>query len=300
MGDMPPKRPFPPPHLACALASALLLALGAGASCDRRPPPESSGTASQGAPRPPGAPPDEAPTAPTLGTEPLAPFEAEGEPNPSETAPATPQEPAPSVSPSARRAYRIAALGDSLTDARSGGGGYLRVVAEACPETVIDNYGKGGDMVNQMRRRFERDILPRVTERGYTHLVVYGGVNDLYSDETAGRTNDRIQEDLTAIYERAHASGMRVVAVTVSPWGGFTRYFIPRRAETTRQLNAWIAEQGAAERVDRVVDSYPLLSCGDPERLCPDYARPDGLHLNALGQERLGRALLETAFPDCK
>ncbi len=298
---MTPKRPFPPPHLACALASACLLSIGAGTSCDRQTT-QSSGTASQAEARTPNAPPNEAPPVPTLGAEPLAPFGADEAPENQEAEPGEPRQPAASssVAQRPRRAYRIAALGDSLTDARSGGGGYLRVVADACPETVIDNYGKGGDMVNQMRRRFERDILPRVAERGYTHLVVYGGVNDLYSDETAGRTNDRVQGDLTAIYERAHTSGMRVVAITVSPWGGFTRYFIPRRAETTRQLNAWIAEQGAAGRVDRVVDSYPLLSCGDPERICPDYARPDGLHLSSQGQERLGRALLETAFPDCK
>ena len=174
------------------------------------------------------------------------------------------------------------------------------MVTQACPETVVDNYGKGGDMVNQMRRRFERDLLPRLQERGYTDLVVYGGVNDLYSDETAGRTNARIQDDLTAIYERAHAHGMRVVAITVSPWGGFTRYFIPRRAETTRQLNGWITSQQSVGLVDRVVDSYPLLSCGDSERLCPEYARPDGLHLNPRGQELRGQALLERAFADCK
>lgn len=293
----------PPLHLACALISACALLLGAGASCDRQATPESSGTASKaenGSPKGSSARPSKAPSLPD---KPLAPFAPGSEPMSGEgqSPEAAPPRGAPTpATPATRRAYVIAALGDSLTDARSGGGGYLREVTKACPETVIDNYGKGGDMVNQMRRRFERELLPRVSERGYTHLIVYGGVNDLYSDETAGRTNDRIQEDLTAIYERAHASGMGVVAITVSPWGGFKRYFIPRRAETTRQLNGWIASQRQAGRVDRVVDSYPLLSCGDPEHLCPEYARPDGLHLNARGQELLGQALLEKAFPDCK
>lgn len=282
-----------PPHLACALTTVGLLVLGMGASCERRPPAE------------------EAPAPPRLEAKPTAPFTAEEDeaerksasPDSSNAAegpsPDSPENAEKEEASRPPRPFVIAALGDSLTDRRSGGGGYLDVVRAACPKTVIDNYGKGGDMVNQMRRRFEQEILPQARTRGYTHLVVYGGVNDLYSDQTAGRTNERIEADLTAIYRAARAEGLEIVAITVSPWGGFTRYFTPRRAETTRQLNRWILEQRSTGLVDVVVDSYPLLSCGDPERLCPDYARPDGLHLTPQGQQILGQALLEAAFTGC-
>jgi lysophospholipase L1-like esterase len=292
-----------PAHLACAITAALLLVLGTGASCERHGARKDPATE-------PAAQASAEPAAPTLSARPLTPFspseEAEKEsaqaaepapPKPGDESPAGATAPE-TVEPSGP--YVIAALGDSLTDRRSGGGGYLDVVRNACPKTVIDNYGKGGDMTNQMRRRFERDVLPVARERGYTHLVVYGGVNDLYSDETAGRSNERIEADLTAIYQAARGAGMRVVAITVSPWGGFSRYFTPRRAETTRLLNQWISRQTETGRVDRVVDSYPLLSCGTPEQLCPEYARPDGLHLTPQGQQILGQALLEGAFSRCE
>lgn len=266
-----------PQHLACALVSACVVMLAAAASCRRESVPEAAPSASSA----------------TTTSPPAATHEGNA-------AKEAPPEVSPPPSPAPRRRYVIAALGDSLTDKRSGGGGYLDVVAQACPRSVIDNFGKGGDMVNQMRRRFERDLLPLAARRGYTDLVLYGGVNDLYSDETAQRTNDRIQADLSAIYEQARAAGMRVIAITVSPWGGFTRYFNPRRAENTRRLNAWIADQLTSGAVDRVVDSYTLLSCGDAERLCPDYAQRDGLHLAAAGQRLLGQALLEAAFSDCE
>src|SRR6185295_4881792 len=54
---------------------------------------------------------------------------------------------ADSVAINASRAshhYVIAAIGDSLTDPRSHGGGYLEYLKERCPGLEIDNFGKGG------------------------------------------------------------------------------------------------------------------------------------------------------------
>jgi lysophospholipase L1-like esterase len=156
-------------------------------------------------------------------------------------------------------------------------------------------------MVNQMRRRLEETALsnPRDT---YTHVVVFGGVNDIYSDDTAGRTNDKIERDLTAMYAAIRAHGARVVAITVAPWGGFTRYFTPHRAESTRKLGRFILEQRERGRVDVAVDAYALLSCGDPDRLCERYdrARSDGLHFGKGGHDVLGQALYDAEFKACR
>jgi lysophospholipase L1-like esterase len=198
-------------------------------------------------------------------------------------------------------AYHIAALGDSLTDYRSHGGGFLRYLEKRCPKSRIANFGKGGDMVNQMRTRYHAQIeaAPAGT---YSHLIVFGGVNDLYSDLTAGRTVDKITEDLAAIYTSARSRGMRVVAVTVAPWGGFKRYYNARRAESTHALNTWIRDQAVRGRVEAVVDAYRLLSCGDPARLCDDFelVHKDGLHMNRRGHQALGAALHEAVFADCR
>jgi hypothetical protein len=216
-------------------------------------------------------------------------------------APTSPDRGPQAQEPQQRRTYVVAALGDSITDARSGGGGFLKVLRKACPQSQFLNFGKGGDMTNQMRRRFEQEILPRVGIDGINTLLVYGGVNDLYSDLTAGRTNDRIEGDLSSIYRSAQEKGLLVVAVTVSPWGGFTKYYNARRGQNTRLLNSWILGQVARGPVDRAVDSFAPLSCGDPDRLCPAYETNghDGLHPGVKGHEILGQKLLEEAFPDC-
>ncbi len=216
--------------------------------------------------------------------------------------PVTP--PAPNaVAPPARTPApcRVALIGDSLTDFRPGGGGYVRYLEKRCPLSTFTNFAKGGAMVNQMRaRQLEAGVSSEPSSR-FTHLVVFGGVNDLYSDETAGRTPAKIERDLGAMYAAGKALGLRVVALTVAPWGGFNRYFNERRAAATRELNAWILEQPAQKTVDVAVDVYPLLSCGVPTHLCPRFEPPfhDGLHFGALGHEALGRALYEAEFNTC-
>jgi len=192
----------------------------------------------------------------------------------------------------------VLVVGDSLSDPRVAGGAYVSEALRDCPATEILNRARGGWMVNQMRRDLER-ALPELGR--LSHAVVFGGVNDVYSDETAGRTPDKIIRDLERIYELAKGQGAQVIGVTIAPWGGFARYFNPKRAESTRVVNAWIRERAESGELHAVVDAYALLSCGDPERLCADYEPPfrDGLHFGPAGQKRLGEALAG-AFAPCR
>ncbi len=193
----------------------------------------------------------------------------------------------------------VLVLGDSLTDEKVGGGGFVRILRERCAKVTFDNRAKGGFMVNQIRKRLETEVLPE--GNSYSHAIVFGGVNDLYSDQTANRTLARIEADLTRIYADLKARGTDVVAITVSPWGDFKRWFTPERGQNTLTLNGWIQAQPAAGTLASAVDAYPLLSCGDPERLCPELAAPhkDGLHFGKLGHQKLAQALLAGPFHAC-
>lgn len=232
---------------------------------------------------------------------------------PDASAPAVAQPSRPVTSPEPTRgssgaprgsAYRVAAIGDSLTDPKSHGGAYLAWVAARCPESTFENFAKGGAMVNQMRRRLEQEVLPDPPDAWprYTHLVVFGGVNDVLSDQTAKRTPRLVARDLRAIFERAHARGLRAIAITMSPWGGFTKEWNPSRHAATLEINAWLRDQGRVGGVDHVVDAWALLSCGVETHLCADYVRPmrDGLHFGPSAHEKLGRALHQAAFADCR
>lgn len=233
------------------------------------------------------------------------PLPAEGQPSAPAPTEAQIPEPRPSIqrdpAPREGRVYRVAALGDSITDERVGGGQYLAYLRRACPRSAFFHFGKGGDMTNQMLVRLERDLLPDARRLGLDTLLVLGGVNDLYSDISAHRTNERIEGSLESIYDRARAQGLRTIGITVLPWGGFSRYFTRKRGESTRALNAWILGQVARGKLDGAVDAYPRLSCGEPEKLCPSFERPrpDGLHPGPDGHIQLGKLLHSQIFPDC-
>jgi lysophospholipase L1-like esterase len=190
-------------------------------------------------------------------------------------------------------------LGDSLTDEKVGGGDFVRILRERCARVTFDNRAKGGFMVNQIKKRLETEVLPE--GRRYSHAIVFGGVNDLYSDQTANRTLARIEGDLSRIYDELKARGTDVIAITVTPWGGFKKWFTPARSQNTQTLNGWILAQPAAGTLSATLDAYPLLSCGDPERLCPELAAPhkDGLHFGKLGHQKLAEALLAGPFRAC-
>lgn len=221
-------------------------------------------------------------------------------PGRADTAPSAPATPSPAPAAAAAHAItRVLVLGDSLTDEKVGGGGFVRILREHCRQTSFDNRAKGGFMVNQMRKRLEREVLPEGQK--YSHAIVFGGVNDLYSDQTANRSLSRIEGDLSRIYADLKARDVEVIAITVTPWGGFKKWFTPERGQNTLTLNGWIQAQPAAGAVANAVDAYPLLSCGDPEKLCPELALPhkDGLHFGKLGHEKLAKALLAGPFSSC-
>lgn len=210
-----------------------------------------------------------------------------------------------SAAPPAARRYVVAAIGDSLTDPRAGGAKYLRELARRCPESRFDAYGIGGQRTEHMRWRFAQDVLSRGTQwrprPSYTHVIVLGGVNDLASLSLSGSRIQRIQANLGHMYAAAKARGVAVVALTVPPWGKL-RGVNDRRVEATERLNSWILEQEHSGEVSRAIDLGPLLSCGDPQVLCPSYRRfpTDWIHWGATGHEVVAAALHREVFSDCK
>ena len=203
------------------------------------------------------------------------------------------------------RAYVVAAIGDSLTDQRVGGGRYMTALADRCPQSRFDAYGVGGQRTNHMRWRFLRDVFGvgalAKPKPDYSHVIVLGGVNDLAAGPTRSVQVEDVQRNLAYMYREAKSRGVKVVAVTLPPWGYVSGGW-DRRPEATHQLNAWIREQEQAGRVDDVVDVHPLLSCGDPDTLCPDYRiwGNDEIHWNDVGHSLVAESFFREVFSDCR
>jgi hypothetical protein len=207
--------------------------------------------------------------------------------------------------PAKQTRYVVAAVGDSLTDTRVGGGLYLAWLKRRCPNSQFDAYGVGGQRTNHMRWRFLHDVFgvgarPDAGTPRYTHVIILGGINDLSASPTRHVDLSDIRHNLSMMYREARQRGVKVVALTLPPWGHLADY--DRRPAATLELNRWIVDQRAEHRVDFTVEIHPLLSCGDPHTLCPAFRRfgNDEIHWNAEGHAVVARAIFQDAFSDCQ
>lgn len=207
------------------------------------------------------------------------------------------------------RTYAVAAIGDSITDTRVGGGLYMKQLSKLCPDSRFDAYGVGGQRTEHMRWRFMHDVFGVGAPRkppAYTHLIVLGGVNDLSAGSMSMSRTTRIRANLSYMYGAAAARGIEVIALTVPPWG-LLRGVPDARVNATVELNRWITSREAAGEVDFALDIGPLLRCPEDTDeassvLCAPYRRfpTDLVHWNEVGHRRVAELLKQRVFADCR
>ena len=186
----------------------------------------------------------------------------------------------------------IVAMGDSTTagtpgwkspvEAPPAGSGdetsqYGYWLMQAHPEWTVLNRGVNGERSDQVRGRFERDVVEARPEI----VVLIAGVNDVYQ----GRSAAQVIEQLRSMYNRAGQAGIRVVAGTIIPYNTAT----PEQNARMREINAWIRTQATTDPGIEFVDTRAAVaSAEDPDRLIES---PDDLHPSARGYRRMADAI---------
>ena len=185
----------------------------------------------------------------------------------------------------------IVAIGDSTTagtpgfqspiEAPPNGSGdlesqYAYWLMKAHPEWRVLNRGVNGERSDQIRARFGRDV------RGADLVVVIAGVNDIYQ----GLGGDVVERELEAMFERARAAKIPVVAGTIIPYNTATADQNARM----HSVNSWIREYAARHDDVGFCDTRAAVAApGSPDRLVssPDdlHPSPDGYRLMALALE---------------
>jgi lysophospholipase L1-like esterase len=183
---------------------------------------------------------------------------------------------------------RIVAMGDSTTagtpafesprEAPPNGRGvetsqYAYWLMKTHPGWQVVNQGINGERSDEIRRRFETDVIalkPAV-------VVIIAGVNDVYQ----GRAVQTVKDDLAAMYARANAAGIRIVAGSIIPYNTAT----PEQNARMHEVNDWIRAQAGRELRLIFVDTRAAVAApGQPDRLA---SSPDGLHPDAAGYRRM-------------
>jgi lysophospholipase L1-like esterase len=188
--------------------------------------------------------------------------------------------------------FIVVALGDSTTAGTPGfvspreappdGRGdaksqYAYWLMQAHPEWRVINQGVNGQRSDEICARFDEDV---VAQRPQV-VVIVAGVNDVYQ----GRDAAHVERELAAMYERAHASGIGVVAGSILPYNTAT----PEQNARMREINQWIEQQARDTPGMAFADTRAAVaSPTDPDRL---VSSPDGLHPDADGYRLMADAL---------
>ncbi len=183
---------------------------------------------------------------------------------------------------------RIVALGDSTTagtpafkspiEAPPNGRGdpasqYAYWLMTSHPEWEVLNRGVDGERSDQIRGRFERDVVAAAPKA----VVIIAGVNDVYQ----GRSVEHVCAELSVMYARAGQAGIRVVAGSILPYNTAT----PEQNARMQQINDWIRRQPGIVFVDT---RAAAAAGGNPDMLL-DSA--DGLHPTPAGYRRVADAI---------
>ena len=147
--------------------------------------------------------------------------------------------------------------------------------------------------------RFDRDAL---SVAGVTHVVLLEGINDLGFPgaklgelSLASAADAPTAEDLIGAYRqlisRAHARGVRLIGVTLTPCEGIDipGYYSEAKDSARRAVNEWIR---TSREFDGVIDFDGVLRDPDhPSRLLSRFASEDRLHPNDAGYQAMANAI---------
>jgi len=185
-------------------------------------------------------------------------------------------------------AVTIIALGDSTTAGTPGfqspleqppnGRGdetsqYAYWLMKTHPDWTVINRGVNGERSDQIRARFDRDVI----QASPAAVVIIAGVNDVYQ----GRTVDHVIEQLHAMYARAAEARIVVVAGSIVPYNTATS----EQNTRMRQINDWIRQQPGLAFADT---RSAVAASDNPDRL---FESPDGLHPSAAGYRRMAQVI---------
>jgi hypothetical protein len=165
-----------------------------------------------------------------------------------------------------RAGNRVLLLGDSLT----GSPGYCGTVKQRLKNAEVRCASFPGEGV----RFIHGEAMKLVSSFKPTTVVVLAGVNDIGSS----RGLEYTKKALDALYNDLAGHGIRVVAVTLTPWADHYIGSASRMQTETLQLNAWIRKHPIPVAV---VETGGLTGQGK-----------DGLHLTRAGGEMLAGLIL--------
>ncbi len=178
---------------------------------------------------------------------------------------------------------KILALGSSTT---AGPNSYAKFIAANCPQIGMEIIAKKGEQVPWMYEQIKDKDLSE-----YDYLILFGGTNDVNSN----RSGSQILERHKKIYEKAKSDGVKIISLTLNPYGGYKTWNENKGNNLISFNNLLKAEQGNI--VDYVIDWYTISrNPNNVHQMLPKYDSGDHLHSNKLGNETIAKTIVDRIF----
>lgn len=202
------------------------------------------------------------------------------------------QSTAPQSSAALSTNIKVVTLGDSISVDPPGSdlyNHYPSLLKSRYNVSTSDSFAVGGSQTGSspspykgMRLQYTEDVVGK----GYDLLIIMGGVNDVASGVSSSVT----ETNLDWIYTQAKSAGLKVVAISILPWGCFSSSS-PAKMAITKDINAWIKTNA---NVDYFIDAYEEFNRGDD--CLKEIYNLDKIHVNGVGHEKLAEMIFSQVF----
>ncbi|MCB9799029.1 transglycosylase SLT domain-containing protein [Candidatus Nomurabacteria bacterium] len=184
------------------------------------------------------------------------------------------------------------AVGDSIT---ANPKSYARQIASNCEGLLkVSVDAQVGDPTGSILRALKSHDL---SAEKVNYVAILGGINNITSNPA------QIKADLTAMYKQAKDAGAKVIGMTITPAGKYSRYDSGTWQPNIDAINSWIrakgpdASDGNKTLIDYVIDANALLADRSaPDSLAQQFDSGDGLHPNQTAHTVLAFEIAKTVF----
>ena len=193
---------------------------------------------------------------------------------------------------------RIVFLGDSITQAGAGPGGYVTLVKEHLAEhhamlrTEVIGAGISGNRVPDLEKRLQKDVL----DKKPTLVVIYIGINDVWHSQNGrGTPKDEFDAGLRRIIGQIQKAGARVILSTASVIGEKKDGANPldKMLDEYCDVSRKVAQETKSELLDLRAAFLAHLKAANKENAEKNLLTTDGVHLNAAGNRFVADQMLK-------
>jgi lysophospholipase L1-like esterase len=198
-----------------------------------------------------------------------------------------------------KKGDRIVFLGDSITQAGAGPGGYVTRIKDALKdkhkdlEIEVIGAGISGNKVPDIQGRLQKDVL----DKKPTVVFIYIGINDVWhgeSDPAKGTSKEKFEAGLKDVIERCKKADARVVLCTPSVIGEKTDGSNTNDAklEDYSEISRAVAKELKIPVCDLRKAFLTKLKADNADNKAKGVLTGDGVHLNEAGNKFVAETML--------